>query len=70
MVGIRVQYLQYPSKASSNETDLMGDAQKEGLLVGGVEEKVVDAGHWVMYEKPDEIAENIRGWLVKNKFTS
>ncbi|OQO02548.1 hypothetical protein B0A48_12075 [Cryoendolithus antarcticus] len=44
-------------------TDLMEDARKQGLLKGGCEDKVVDAGHWVLYEKPDEIAEVILEWL-------
>jgi soluble epoxide hydrolase / lipid-phosphate phosphatase len=44
-------------------TDLMGDAKAAGLLKAGVEEKVVEAGHWVLYEKPEEIAELIAEWL-------
>ncbi|SMQ52496.1 unnamed protein product [Zymoseptoria tritici ST99CH_3D7] len=45
-------------------TDLMEDAKKQGL-VSDCEEKVVDAGHWVLYEKPEEIASIIKEWLVK-----
>lgn len=41
-------------------TDLMGDSRE---LVGDLEERVVEAGHWVLYEKPGEIAEIIKGWL-------
>ncbi|KAM3414980.1 hypothetical protein BST61_g10117 [Cercospora zeina] len=44
--------------------DLMGDAKEAGL-VEDLEEKVVDAGHWVLYEKPEEIAGIIQEWLVK-----
>jgi pimeloyl-ACP methyl ester carboxylesterase len=44
----------------------MGPAKEQGL-VEDLEEKVVDAGHWVLYEKPDEIAELIADWL-KRKF--
>jgi soluble epoxide hydrolase/lipid-phosphate phosphatase len=47
-------------------TDQMG-AAKEQRLVGDLEEKVVDAGHWVLYEKPEEIAGLISDWL-KRKF--
>jgi len=45
-------------------TDLMIDAKEQGL-VSDVEEKVVDAGHWVLYEKPDEIASLIIDWLQR-----
>lgn len=45
-------------------TDLMQDAVKQGL-VNDLEEKVVDAGHWCLYEKPEEIAGTIGEWLVK-----
>jgi pimeloyl-ACP methyl ester carboxylesterase len=47
-------------------TDQMEPAKEQGL-VEDLEEKVVDAGHWVLYEKPDEIAELIADWL-KRKF--
>jgi soluble epoxide hydrolase/lipid-phosphate phosphatase len=47
-------------------TDLMDPAKKQGL-VADLEEKVVDAGHWVLYEKPDEIAGLITDWL-RRKF--
>ncbi|KAF2480510.1 Alpha/Beta hydrolase protein [Neohortaea acidophila] len=47
-------------------TDLMGDAKDQGLVTD-LEEKVVDAGHWVLYEKPQEIAEIISEW-VNRKF--
>ncbi|KAF7194967.1 Epoxide hydrolase A [Pseudocercospora fuligena] len=43
-------------------TDLMDDAKKAGLA-SDLEEKVVEAGHWVLYEKPVEIAEIIKEWL-------
>jgi soluble epoxide hydrolase/lipid-phosphate phosphatase len=45
-------------------TDLMSDAKERGL-VSDLEEKVVDAGHWVLYEKPDDIAELIIDWLSR-----
>lgn len=45
-------------------TDLMSDAKDQGL-VSDIEEKVVDAGHWVMYEKPEEIAKLLRDWLTR-----
>jgi len=45
-------------------TDLMGDAKREGL-VADVEEHVVEAGHWVMYEKPQAIADVLKGWLER-----
>ncbi|KAK4615697.1 Epoxide hydrolase srdG [Fulvia fulva] len=44
--------------------DLMGDAVQQGL-VGDLEERVVDAGHWCLYEKPEEIAANIKEWLER-----
>jgi pimeloyl-ACP methyl ester carboxylesterase len=45
-------------------TDQMGPAKEQGL-VEDLEEKVVDAGHWVLYEKPDEIAGLITDWLQR-----
>lgn len=45
-------------------TDLMIDSKKEGL-VSDVEEKAVLAGHWVLYEKPQEIADLIGDWLTR-----
>ena len=45
-------------------TDLMKDAQKE-ILVPDLEEKVVQGGHWTLYEKPDEIAYTICEWLTR-----
>lgn len=45
-------------------TDLMNDPKKAGL-VQDVEEKVVEAGHWVLYEKPEEIASILKEWLVR-----
>lgn len=43
-------------------TDLMADSKG---LVADLEEKVVDAGHWVLYEKPVEIADTIKDWLTR-----
>ena len=43
-------------------TDLMSDAKEEGL-VDDLEEKVVQAGHWCLYEKGEEIGEVIAEWL-------
>lgn len=43
-------------------TDLMADAKDQGL-VPDLEEKVVDAGHWCLYQKPAEVAEVIGEWL-------
>lgn len=45
-------------------TDQMGPAKEQGLVVD-LEEKVVDAGHWVLYEKPEEIASLIAEWLQR-----
>ena len=45
-------------------TDLMIDAKNEGL-VDDLEEKVVDAGHWCLYEKPIDVAEAISEWVVR-----
>lgn len=45
-------------------TDLMVDAKEKGL-VDDLEEKVVDAGHWCLYECPDKIAEAISEWLMR-----
>lgn len=45
-------------------TDLMVDAKEAGL-VSDLEEKVIDAGHWCLYEKPQEIAEVITDWLSR-----
>jgi len=45
-------------------TDLMSDAKEEGL-VEDVEEKVVQAGHWVLYEKPEEVAGLLADWLKR-----
>ncbi|KAK3676073.1 hypothetical protein LTR78_004265 [Recurvomyces mirabilis] len=45
-------------------TDLMGDAKEAGL-VSDVEEKVIQAGHWCLYEKPEEIAGLIKDWLQR-----
>nr|POE47151.1 bifunctional epoxide hydrolase 2 [Quercus suber] len=47
-------------------TDLMGDARKEGLVGSNVTEKVIEAGHWCLYEKPQEVAEIIGDWLTKH----
>lgn len=44
--------------------DLMSDAVKEGL-VKDLEEKVVQGGHWILYEKPDEIAAILGDWLSR-----
>lgn len=47
-------------------TDLMSDAVDAGLVKReNLEEKVVDAGHWVLYEKPEEIASLIGDWLQR-----
>ncbi|CAK4029455.1 alpha beta-hydrolase [Lecanosticta acicola] len=49
-------------------TDLMRDAVDAGLVEEAkLEEKVLDAGHWVLYEKPEEIAGLIADWL-RRKF--
>ncbi|QIX02359.1 hypothetical protein AMS68_007876 [Peltaster fructicola] len=45
-------------------TDLMSDTKDQGL-VADLEEKVVDSGHWVLYEKPEEIASLLRDWLSR-----
>lgn len=47
-------------------TDLMGDAVEAGLVQReDLEEKVVEAGHWVLYEKPEEVAGLIGDWLQR-----
>ena len=48
-------------------TDLMSDAKEAGLIKSSLDEKVVDGGHWILYEKPQEIASIIVDWL-KQKF--
>lgn len=45
-------------------TDLMADSKEMGL-VDDVEEKVLDAGHWWAYEKPEEMGEMIAEWLKR-----
>lgn len=47
-------------------TDLMGPVKKEGLVGDNLTEKVVEAGHWCLYEKPEEIAQVIGEWLMEN----
>jgi soluble epoxide hydrolase / lipid-phosphate phosphatase len=42
----------------------MSDAKEKGLVLD-LEEKVVQAGHWCLYEKPEEIARVIGEWLQK-----
>ena len=37
--------------------------RKEEGLVDDLEEKVVQAGHWCLYEKGEEIGEVIAEWL-------
>ncbi|KAK5111380.1 hypothetical protein LTR62_005221 [Meristemomyces frigidus] len=46
-------------------TDLMREPREAGLLVGDVEERVVEAGHWCLYEKPEEIGGLIKDWVVR-----
>lgn len=43
-------------------TDLMADSKE---FVADLEEKVVDAGHWCLYENPDAIADVLSEWLVR-----
>jgi len=45
-------------------TDLMADAKAQGL-VPYLEERVMEAGHWVLYEKPDEVADILKNWLTR-----
>ena len=45
--------------------DLMNDAKQQGLIKGDLEEKVVEGGHWILYEKPEEIAGIIKAWLTR-----
>lgn len=45
-------------------TDLMAPAKQQGL-VKDLEEKVIDAGHWCLYECPEKVAEAIGEWLVR-----
>ncbi|KAK5174167.1 uncharacterized protein LTR77_001247 [Saxophila tyrrhenica] len=44
-------------------TDLMSDAKGAGLIKNDLEEKVIDAGHWFLYEKPQEFSELVIDWL-------
>ena len=44
--------------------DLMQDAVKENLVTD-LEVKVVQGGHWILYEKPDEIAHTITEWVTR-----
>lgn len=45
-------------------TDLMVDAKGQGL-VKDCEEKVIQAGHWCLYEDPEAVANAISEWLVR-----
>lgn len=45
-------------------TDLKSDTQKLGL-VPDLEEHVIDVGQWVLYEKPEEVANTIQEWLLR-----
>lgn len=45
-------------------TDLMIDAKNEGL-VPDLEEKAVKAGHWFLYEIPEELANLVTDWLTR-----
>lgn len=47
-------------------SDLMGDARKEGLVGDNLTEKVLESGHWTLYEKPEENARIIGEWLVSH----
>ena len=45
-------------------TDLMIDAKEQGL-VPDLEEKVLEAGHWFLYEVPEEFASLLSDWLTR-----
>jgi pimeloyl-ACP methyl ester carboxylesterase len=45
-------------------TDLMIDAKYENL-VPDLEEQVVKAGHWFLYEVPEELAGLVTDWLTR-----
>ena len=45
-------------------TDLMADARDQGL-VSDLQEEAMEAGHWVLYENPQEVARLIGEWLQK-----
>ena len=45
-------------------TDLMIDAKEQGLVTD-LEEKVVKAGHWFLYEVPEELAGMVSDWLTR-----
>ena len=49
-------------------TDLMSDAKEQGLAPD-IEEKAMEAGHWVLYEKPEEVATLVIDW-VRRRFQS
>lgn len=45
-------------------TDLIDNAKKQGLIAD-LEQRTVEAGHWVLYEKPGEIATILGVWLQR-----
>lgn len=46
-------------------TDLMSDSKNAGLIKAGVEEKVIDGGHWFLHdpEQSGQLAEMVIDWL-------
>lgn len=46
-------------------TDLMADAKDAGLIKAGVEEKVIDGGHWFLHdpEQSGQLAAIVIDWL-------
>ena len=46
--------------------EVMLPSIKAGLLPQLEQGEMIDAGHWMLYEKPHEIAAQIRAWLGKN----
>ena len=45
-------------------SDLMIDAKYENL-VPDLEEQVIKAGHWFLYEVPEELADKVTDWLSR-----
>ena len=44
---------------------MMRDAKEAGLITADLEEKVVAAGHWFLYEVPDQLSEIVIDWLQR-----
>jgi soluble epoxide hydrolase/lipid-phosphate phosphatase len=47
----------------------MADAKEAGLIKADLEEKSVQAGHWFLYEIPDQLSDIVIDWLKRKSFT-